>query len=245
MAVRKTTTPAPGRNKGEALLDDIMAGGPRESITITRPNFLRAEFLIAGDAPYVQNKFSQKAMQQMIEAQEAGSAGRNKKKREGKDFEAAYTGAMHIAKDGWHGIPAASLRNAMISACRIVNFKMTIAKLSLFIEPDGFDGEDGTPLIRIIEGEPFQHKGLVRLATGVADIRIRPMWEPGWRAKPRVRWDGDQFTVNDVANLMMRVGGQVGLGEGRPDSKNSAGMGWGTFFLVEEVPEEVKADGSR
>jgi ribosomal protein S17 len=39
----------------------------------------------------------------------------------------------------------------------------------------------------------------------------------------------DQFKVQDVANLLSRVGEQVGICEGRPDSKNSAGMGWGTF----------------
>jgi len=32
--------------------------------------------------------------------------------------------------------------------------------------------------------------------------------------------------------LLARVGMQVGIGEGRPDSKNSAGMGWGLFEVV-------------
>ena len=35
----------------------------------------------------------------------------------------------------------------------------------------------------------------------------------------------------DVTNLMQRVGMQVGIGEGRPDSRDSAGLGWGTFRL--------------
>jgi hypothetical protein len=124
----------------------------------------------------------------------------------------------------------------MISACRTVGFKMTVAKLSVFVLPDGFDKDDGTPLVKILKGTPRQHEGLVRLATGVADIRIRPMWAPGWEAEVRVRFDADQFTATDVAHLMMRVGMQVGVGEGRPDSKNSAGMGWGTFNL-QENPE--------
>jgi hypothetical protein len=47
----------------------------------------------------------------------------------------------------------------------------------------------------------------------------------------RVQYDADQFTATDAANLMTRVGAQVGIGEGRPDSKMSAGMGWGTFKL--------------
>ena len=47
-----------------------------------------------------------------------------------------------------------------------------------------------------------------------------------------IRWDADQFTLDDVTNLLSRVGLQVGIGEGRPDSKNSAGMGWGLFEIA-------------
>jgi hypothetical protein len=70
----------------------------------------------------------------------------------------------------------------------------------------------------------------VRNATGVADIRVRPMWRE-WGANVRVKYDADQFTIQDVTNLMQRVGMQVGIGEGRPDSRDSAGLGWGTFRL--------------
>jgi hypothetical protein len=40
------------------------------------------------------------------------------------------------------------------------------------------------------------------------------------------------FTANDVVNLIARVGLQVGIGEGRPDSKESAGLGYGLFEVV-------------
>ena len=63
------------------------------------------------------------------------------------------------------------------------------------------------------------------------DIRARPMYTR-WASKLRVRYDADLFTANDVINLVMRVGLQVGIGEGRPDSKSSAGCGWGTFRVV-------------
>jgi hypothetical protein len=53
-----------------------------------------------------------------------------------------------------------------------------------------------------------------------------------WAIKLRVRYDADQFTAQDVYNLIARVGGQVGLCEGRPDSKSSAGCGFGTFEVV-------------
>lgn len=201
------------------------------SVQIAPPNFQTAAFAIVGTAPYVQNKFSAKALQQMRETQEAGSTARSKRGRDAKDFMARYEGAIHRSADGWAGIPAPAFRNAMISACRTVGFKMTLAKLSVFVEADGFDAEDGTPLVRITHGEPRYHESMVRNATGVVDIRPRPMWEPGWKATVRVMFDADQFTLADVSNLLMRVGMQVGVGEGRPDSKSSAGMGWGTFSI--------------
>jgi len=204
--------------------------GARE-ITIAPPNFETAKFLITGISPYVQNKFSAKALEQMKNKQEAGSTGKKGAKREAKDFQAAYEGAIHKTKDGWVGIPAPAFRNAMISACRTVGFMMTRAKLSVFVEADGFDQNDGDPLVKIIKGKPRYTEMFVRNETGVADIRPRPMWDEGWQAYIRVRFDADQFTLEDVSNLLARAGLQVGIGEGRPSSPNSCGMGWGLFSL--------------
>ena len=55
------------------------------------------------------------------------------------------------------------------------------------------------------------------------------MWQTGWEAALRVQYDADQFTRHDVTNLLVRVGLQVGIGEGRPDSRKSNGQGWGLF----------------
>jgi hypothetical protein len=53
-----------------------------------------------------------------------------------------------------------------------------------------------------------------------------------WAAKLTVKFDRSQFKPVDIVNLVARVGGQVGVGAGRPDSKSSAGCGWGTFQIV-------------
>ena len=202
-----------------------------QSVSIPAPNIKVLSLRITGTAPYVQHKFPAKALAEMRAKQEAGSTARKGVKRQPKDFRAAYEGAKHKAEDGWCGIPAPAFRNAMISACRLVGFQMTRAKLSVFVEADGFDAEDGTPLVRITKGEPIYTEMAVRNQTGVVDLRARPMWHAGWEATVRVQYDADQFTQVDVANLMLRAGMQVGVGEGRPDSKKSAGMGWGTFEL--------------
>jgi hypothetical protein len=205
-----------------------------EQITISPPNFQVAQFKIRGNAPYVQNKFSERIKKEYRAKQVAGSTAKKGAKREGKNFDQAYEEAKHVSHEGWCGIPAPAFRAAMVSACRTVGFKMTLAKLSVFVEADGFDKDDKTPLVKITKGEPEYFESVVRNQTGVIDLRARPSWEPGWEAIVRVRFDADQFTLDDVTNLLLRVGYQVGVGEGRPDSKKSTGMGWGTFEVINE-----------
>jgi len=209
-------------------------------VQIKAPNIQTVQFRIIGTAPLVQAKFSQKAKEQMMAQQAAGSQARSKKQRAAKDFDAVCDGSVHYSQEGWVGIPAGAFRAAMISACRLVGFKMTLAKLSLFVVADGFDRDEGTPLVRLIADKYRRVDLHVRNATGVIDIRSRPMWDK-WQADVRIRYDADQFSVSDVSNLLARVGEQVGLCEGRPDSKSSAGMGWGTFRLATEAEAKREA----
>lgn len=207
----------------------------KQNIVITPPNLQEVRVKIVGTAPYMQARFSAKAMQAMADKM-TGVTKKGTKTREARNFDDDYTQAMHISMDDWVGIPASSIRAACISACRLVGFKMTMAKLSIFVVGEGLDKVDGLPLVRLY-GEPEQTRMATRNATGVADIRVRPMWRE-WYAYANIRFDADQFTLNDVLNLLARAGQQVGLGEGRPDSKSSAGLGFGTFEV--QSPEEDK-----
>lgn len=202
------------------------------NVSINAPQFKTLVLEIVGTTPYCQNRFSKEAMDKMIKKHEAGSTERGKKVRDKKDFDRLCEAAIHRSRTGWAGIPASAFRNAMISACRIVGFKMTHAKLAVFVEADGFDVVDSVPLVKITKGKPERQDHMTRNATGVVDIRPRPFWKEGWRAILRIRYDSDMLTATDIANLLMRVGTQVGIGEGRPDSKDSAGMGWGLFTLI-------------
>ena len=210
--------------------------GEEGVVQITAPHMESMGIKIVGTAPYVQLRFSEKAINTMKAKMMLGSQAKKGKKRDPRDFEDDYKQAFHIAEEGWCGIPASSFRNAMISACRLVGFKMTLAKLGIFVEADGFDKIDGTPLIKI-QGTPEKVEHFVRNATGVADIRVRAMWRQ-WSANLIVKYDADMFSKEDVANLMLRVGAQVGIGEDRPDGKQSAGMGWGTFTIGPQKKEK-------
>ncbi len=197
-------------------------------VAITPPDFRFVTMRLKGTSPLVINRFSQKAMEEMRATQEAGSTARAKKVRTAKDFNALYEGAKHKSIEGWEGIHAAAFRNAAISACRAVGFKMTHAKLAFRVMEDGWDIADGAPLVKILDGEAEQWVAPTRNATGVIDLRSRPMYKK-WGAQLNIEYDAGMLTAADIGNLISRVGKQVGIGEGRPDSKQSAGLGFGLF----------------
>lgn len=206
-----------------------MVPPPKEEVVITAPRLRTAIFKCVGTAPYMQARFTEKSIGKMKATHEAGTQSRGKKVREARSFEADCEAAKHVSTEGWVGVPAGAFRTAMIDVCRLVGFKMTLAKLSVFVEPDGFDKVDGTPLIKI-QGTPEMNISGVRNANGNLDLRSRPMWRK-WNIDVRVRWDLDQFSLSDVTNLLSRVGLQCGIGEGRPNSRMSTGIGFGTFEI--------------
>jgi len=205
-----------------------------EGIAVVHPaNIIRAVFQIRGTAPFVQNKFSAKQKALMMENMATPKAAQKAKSaRKPRDYDADFKNAQHVSTAGWNGIPCPAFRAAMIDACRAAGLVMTKAKMSVFVIPDGFDVDEGTPLVRIISPTPPERlESLVRNDNGGADIHIRPMWRD-WSANVTVEFDADMITVESVVNLLDRAGRQVGVGEGRPFSKNSVGQGWGTFTVV-------------
>jgi hypothetical protein len=200
------------------------------SIVISPPKMESICVTIEGITPYVQNRFSAKAFEAMKEKQESET--KEKPKRAAKDFKEMYLDATHRGMHGEYGIPASALRSAMIAACRVTASKMTMAKLSVFVEANAVDKIDGIPLVKFNAGfEPHYSEHHVRFH-GTFDIHARPMWDPGWRMDVTITYDADVFSRTTVINLLARAGHQVGVGEGRPFSKDSDGMGWGTFKLL-------------
>jgi hypothetical protein len=214
-----TKTSKNGANRVKQTLE-------QQIFAIPKANFASAAFQIYGTAPYVQSAFSAGKMEGILKNQQSSKA-KTRKASAPRDVQKEFEEASHRLPDGKYGIPASAFRSACISACRVAGFQMTKAKLSLFVEPDGFDVHDGQPLIELLAGEPEMSQMRVRIQT-TTTIAVRPMWRE-WSAVVNLRWDGDQFTTQDVLNLLDRAGQQVGIGEGRPDSRSSNGMGWGTF----------------
>jgi len=210
-----------------------VGSGERVVVKITPPAIERVRLLVRGTAPYVQHAFAQKSIAKMHRNQAAGSTAGKGRAREARDFKADFEGAHHRMPDGSFGIPATAFRCALIDACRMAGFKMTFAKMSIFVAADGFDPVTRTPLVRFTKGKPEMFEAPARNSNGGMDLRVRPLWREGWEARPEFAYDSAQFTAADFLNLLHRAGMQVGIGEGRPFSRESAGQGWGTFEIVE------------
>jgi len=215
-------------------------------VQIAPPNLKVARFTIKGTAPLVVHRFSSKTKQRLLAIMEAGSTAKKGKKREPLNAEQTYNEARYISKAGWDGFNAAAIRAAMISACRLVGFKMTLAKLCVFVIADGVDAKEPQYSLIRIYGKPRRLDTDARVETGQPYICIRPIYDD-WKSEVTIEYDADIFTIDDIANLLARVGKQVGLCEGRPDSKNSAGMGWGTFAIQgkKQVAIQVKKQVTR
>lgn len=218
----------PGKATTAKSKDDAAA----RTVTISPPRLGLARFELVGSSPLVIHRFSGRALQKLRETQERGSQARSRRIREPRDFEADFLEAAHIATEGWYGVHAGALRAALISACKLVGFHMSKAKLAIFPVPDGFDKVDHVPLLRIDGPPPEMLLMAARNASGVVDLRARPQWRE-WKLHPRIIWDRDQFSLDDITNLLIRAGTQVGIGEGRYDSRESFGLGWGTFDVAD------------
>jgi hypothetical protein len=202
-----------------------------EVVRITPPNFQRIKLSLEGMAPLLIGRFSPISLEKMKKKHEAGSTSKKGEKKAPRDFDADFKQAAHISTEGWYGVPAGALRNSCIAACRMVDFRMTHARMSIFFEMDG-TSIDGQPLIKIIGGVPEKSEMAVRNANGSCDIRVRAIWRT-WKINVIVRYDADQFTSEEVVNLIARTGEQVGICQGRPFSKSSNGIGCGTFRILE------------
>lgn len=208
----------------------------KETLSVTPLRQSIMTIPIVGETPLKILRFSRKKQMQVQEAQAAGDQGKNKKKRQAKDFSAEYEDAKYrctVTEKGkkvtWLGLNASGIRNGCIETCRMAGYVMTKAKMSVFCLADGYDDLDRTNLVRI-HGEPEMSVDPVRNKSGVIDMRPRVLFQD-WRVIVRIRFDEDQFSPSDILNLLIRVGQQNGLGEGRPNGTEGYGTGNGLFLV--------------
>ena len=234
---KRASTNSVAKNRLPAIPDKPV------EVTIKALNRQSVTVRIRGTRPLVSHNFSEKCKTQIADTQKAGSTAKSKKVRAAKKPDVEFEGAKYVSRAGWCGIPAIAIRRAMIDACRMVGYHMTHAKPAILSISDGIEPADDCmeaiknqlpqKLVCIRGKAPKRIEWWGRNANGAPDLRYLPCWEK-WECVITIEYDADQFTAQDVINLLYRAGSQFGLMEGRVNGKKSSGMDCGTFEVLTE-----------
>lgn len=188
------------------------------TVSLTRIKREVAEIEITGTAPLIVHRWSEKARQMMLDAQQG-----RKTPKTAKDPQRDFETSQYRFEDGSHGFPIMAFKSATVrGGGRIFgkSVKMTELRQMLTFQADG-DCTDGTQLVRIIGPEPVIREDMVRVGMGAADIRYRAEYRD-WSAILRVEFVPSIIDLGSVVALV-DAGGTNGVGEWRPEKSGSHG----------------------
>jgi hypothetical protein len=186
-------------------------------VEIKAINIQTAIINIEGVTPLICHNWSEKAKKMMLDKQ----MGAAKTKRPLKDPQEDYISSLYIASNGKPGFPAAAFKAAIVGACRQIDgLPMTVTKVAIRVNGD----------ILPIEGEHRMREDMVRLETGVADLRYRAEF-PLWKMEIPITFNADVISPEMLVNLV-NLAGMGGVGEWRPSSPKSASGSFGCFRVV-------------
>lgn len=190
----------------------------REAISIPKVDSQTFTVEIEGITPLVVCRWSEKARQQMADAQGKKARGAKAAKNPEED----YRSSLYVSTEGWTGVPAGGIKGCLVNACRAVDgLPMTLAKRMIFVMGQG-QTADGQELVRIY-GEHHLWMNPVRIAGGTADLRYRGRYDT-WSAILEINYLKNIVSMEQICSLINLAGFVEGLCEWRPGSpKNNTG----------------------
>lgn len=195
------------------------------AIKLRRLERVTFEVPIAGTSPLIVNRWSEKAKQMMLEAQQSSA----RKKKEPKDPVALFEASRYRLADGTDGFPATAFKAAIVHAARMFD-GITQVALKQMIRVEG-EGPDQLVRLVVPDGGVSMREDTPRNASGVADLRYRAQFWP-WSATIKVKTVAGQFDQESLLALV-DAAGIGGVGEWRPTAPKSATGTFGTFEVTE------------
>jgi hypothetical protein len=184
---------------------------------------------IEGLTPLIVHNWNEKTKKQMLDKQMAGKNA-PKAKKEPKDPDADYKASLYLLPNGEPGFPASAFKAAIVGACRMFDgLPMVLAKTIIRVNGD---------LIPIV-GEHRKREDMVRLESGVADIRYRAEF-PKWSAVLPITYNANILKIQDILSLV-NAAGMAGIGEWRPSAPHVNSGTFGTFQVDTSKPIEMEA----
>jgi len=183
-----------------------------EPVQLMRLDVQRLRVEIIGDSALIMHKFSDKAQKQIADKQ--GQKGVAKKGK--RDPKAEYEGAMIKDDDGKFAIPSVAFKKAAVGACSYVGgITKVLARGAFHVE------NEFVPLSKKTS-KPRMRTDMVRLPTGVADIRYRPEFTK-WSCVVPVNYNAAVISAEQIVNLFNIAGYAVGILEWRPQRDGEFG----------------------
>jgi len=190
-----------------------------KKITLQRLEQTELEIKVVGTTPLISHAWSQKAKEMMLAKQRGETVVKLP-----KDPEQDFKDSIYRLTDGGYGFPATGFKNATVSGARLYKGSVTMTALRpmLYVVPD----DRYTGLVEI-KGDPTIREDMVRLESGVADIRFRAEYKD-WSATLRVRFPSHMIDESAVVALV-DAGGSTGIGDWRPEKSGI----FGTYQVVD------------
>lgn len=191
-------------------------------ISLRRIERTAAQITVRGLSPLIVNRWSEKAKQQMLDAQQTKA----RAKKDPKDPVALFEASKYLLADGRDGFPAVGFKAAIVHAARLFEgITQVMVKQSVMVR-----GEGPQQLVPITYDECIMREDTPRNASGVADLRYRAQYWP-WSATIIVDYLENQIDSESLVALV-DAAGIGGIGEWRPTSPKSATGTYGRFEVV-------------
>lgn len=210
-----------------------------EVIEIKPIQMKTVQVTIEGDTPLIMHAWSEKAKRMMLEAQQGKKKGKAKEYKnpvadfitsmywlegmpdiDGKDEEECMVLFEEAIENGAKfGFPITALKQAALSAAHRFGYSKNKVSMQgiFFIETDYGDKlliESDTPVMR---------EDMVKLATGVADIRYRGEFR-NWKTTFRLKYnENGGYSLENIINIINAGGIACGLGEWRVEKDGDFG----------------------
>lgn len=234
----------PSRNLPPNGTADVTTGttatGGEYIVTIPAIQRATTHIRIVGTSPLIVHKWSAKMIKQI----QAAQSGEPKAKKQPRKPEEEYEESMYRLtehdvktlakydlkgfKAGHPGVPGGAFKAAAVGACRFVGGLPMVTARGLFHVP--------VELVPIEGDVPHMRTDMVRLESGVADVRYRAEFT-NWFMRIPVEYDAEAIQLAQLFNLFNHAGFHVGICEWRPMSKKTSGN-FGRFEVDQSRGEE-------
>lgn len=196
------------------------AAKTEQQIQLSRLQEQEYKIRIVGQTPVIPHRWSEKAKRMMPGHPEREIETKKGVRKPKEEADAC----LYKLPDGRLGLPATSIKAAMVSACRFFEKpSMTEAKLLFFVV--GEHSDDGQ--LVAVKGKTRMREDTPRNANGSADLRYRyEIWP--WSAEVRVKFVSSSISAESIVAIL-DAAGRVGVGDWRPGAPKSHTGTYGTW----------------